>query len=569
MRTTGRPTCSACAALLCLLAVSAAARDGAAREGRLLTPEASAKFMRQLVRKERRFFQPGISYDAKSGMTYDGHPVDIRTGELRGLPRNWSAASKEMLHIGMLVKAVEGDHLARRLLTPDPNAPHEAVDLALDVLERKISSYEDFHRRYPGYGGFLPWYRVQDGKIEPTPDWKDRVPSLDNGQLAWALYMAAHALRDRGHDRLADRYQAQLDLMRKNVVPMFYDRASGHFRAEAKIVRGTDVKVADNEYVNNGYRETLKHGPKVLRKVVNGALAKLGLAKPYLLDDPYEGLMLVHFADLMGDWSGLPRAERERPWRRARRRPRTYFTDQPDTLLGKIAHRLRKKDDGRAITVEQGHWASAHERWGDALVLPFLDLPLARTLFENGVKVQTRYSAKNGWRGLFASVTRPVRRNTFDLQYVSGEGIPGVGKEPIHRGERVFAPYATFPLAIVDKQLFASWLEATLDHPGASGPYGIGESYTLSEKSAPVLTWDGKALPMMAYMGGITDEIRRYLQRDQLPDGRSFYDAFMARNRAEYRLFDPAEIEGKDLPFAAPPEHERKGGPLSFVPSGR
>jgi hypothetical protein len=34
---------------------------------------------------EGQFAQPGIGYDALSGYTYDGHPIDYDTGELYGI----------------------------------------------------------------------------------------------------------------------------------------------------------------------------------------------------------------------------------------------------------------------------------------------------------------------------------------------------------------------------------------------------------------------------------------------------------------------------------------------------
>jgi len=139
------------------------------------------------LRRERRFYQPGVSYDAETGLTFDGHPIDRATGELAGAPRNWSAASKESLHIILLAKAISGDPVARGLVTPDPADPKKAVDRALDVLSRKIATYRRFDERNPGFGGFLPWFKVAGGELAPMDGWSDRVPGLDNGQLAWSL----------------------------------------------------------------------------------------------------------------------------------------------------------------------------------------------------------------------------------------------------------------------------------------------------------------------------------------------------------------------------------------------
>src|SRR5262249_40537947 len=151
-------------------------------------------------------------------------PIDVDSGEPYGAPRNWSAASKESLHIILLVAPIRGDATARALLTPDLRQPRAAVPLALNVLERKIASYERFTRDYPGFGGFLPWFSVQRARIVPASRyWSDKVPGLDNGQLAWSLYLAAHSLADAGYGELAARFRRHLDLMAQNVVRVFYD----------------------------------------------------------------------------------------------------------------------------------------------------------------------------------------------------------------------------------------------------------------------------------------------------------------------------------------------------------
>src|SRR6185503_5251901 len=62
--------------------------------GRLPSRAEARRFIRKVVARERRFYQPGVSYDAETGLTFDGHPIDRATGELAGAPRNWSAASK-------------------------------------------------------------------------------------------------------------------------------------------------------------------------------------------------------------------------------------------------------------------------------------------------------------------------------------------------------------------------------------------------------------------------------------------------------------------------------------------
>ncbi|HUS63724.1 MAG TPA: hypothetical protein VMZ28_04235 [Kofleriaceae bacterium] len=467
--------------------------------GRLPSPAAAERFMSDVIARERRFYQPGVAYDGETGLTFDGHPIEQRSGQLRGTPRNWSAASKESLHIILLVKALTGDATARALITPDPADPDAAVGRALHVLGRKIATYRRFHERHPGFAGFLPWFKVERGELVPMKGWTDRVPGLDNGQLAWSLYLAEGALRETGHIELADAYREHLELMADNVVRVFYDPAGQHFRGEAKIGRGAGVAPGRNRYRNGGY----------------------------LIKDAYEGLLLIHFADLMGRW---PRraSGRDAVWRDARRVPATYRAGDRD------------------VTVVRGHWFSSHEDWG-FLVLPFRDLPVADRLFQNGQRVRTQHSAGRGWSGLFASTHRPIAGDSDQLAYENAAGIQEVAVDTVRAGDPIFAPYAAFPLAMVDRPLFAGWMKSMVERPGMLGPYGIGESYGEDGTSAPLLTWDGKALPMIAWMGGVSADIGRQLRRD----GR--YDAFMKRVRDDYRLFDPRTITGEDVPFHAPP----------------
>ena len=197
----------------------------------------------------------------------------------------------------------------------------------------------------------------------------------------------------------------------------------------------------------------------------------------------------------------------------------------------------------------EGHWFSSHEDWG-FLVLPYRDLPVADRLFQNGQRVRTSYSARRGLSGLFASTHRPVKRDGGQLRYENASGIQSVAKDTVRGGKPIMAPYAAFPLALVDTRLFAGWLKSMVDRPGMFGPYGIGESYSEDGSTAPLLTWDGKALPMIAMMGGVSGDIGRFLRRD------GTYRQFVDRVSADYRLFDEAAIAGEDLPFEAPPAGE-------------
>eukprot|EP00118_Oscarella_pearsei_P013084 m.101186 g.101186 ORF g.101186 m.101186 type:complete len:149 (+) comp37117_c0_seq1:353-799(+) len=93
------------------------------------------------------------------------------------------------------------------------------------ILTMKIDTYEKFRMDYPGYGGYMPWVDVNDSGIYPTNAYRNpyQVPSLDNGELVWAIYLAYNVLNERGYKALGKRYEAQFEAMVQNGKMMFYE----------------------------------------------------------------------------------------------------------------------------------------------------------------------------------------------------------------------------------------------------------------------------------------------------------------------------------------------------------
>ena len=93
----------------------------------------------------------------------------------------------------------------------------------LDVCRRKLATFERFNARYPGFGGFLPWFHTDaaTGGLAPQPPhWVDAVPSLDNGEMLWTMLALVHALRTTGETQLADGY---LSCLFVSCPPNFFD----------------------------------------------------------------------------------------------------------------------------------------------------------------------------------------------------------------------------------------------------------------------------------------------------------------------------------------------------------
>jgi hypothetical protein len=81
----------------------------------------------------------------------------------------------------LYAQAISGSQGAARFLSPDK--PSAAADIAVSVLEKKLTAYLNFNATYPGFGGFLPWFMSDEQDLSPTWDWVNRVPALDNGYV--------------------------------------------------------------------------------------------------------------------------------------------------------------------------------------------------------------------------------------------------------------------------------------------------------------------------------------------------------------------------------------------------
>jgi hypothetical protein len=331
------------------------------------------------------------------------------------------------------------------------------------------------------------------------------LPALDNGQFAWSLVLVAHALAPVD-PALAARYEAYWRQLAANGVDVFLDRQAHRIRAEALIVDTMRTEVTPANYAAES---------------------------SYFLDDPYEGEAAVLFLLLLGDWSGLE-GEAQAIWHESGLAAAEYVTQQ-----------------GTRLTTRQGCWYSAHETWGNFLVLPYLDDPLFARLARLGERARTIYSAGNGIAGLLASTSRPVdhnrRQDEPDTFYVSAVGIPRLADLRVDHTD-IVCPYASFPvLAVSDTGL--AWLLTTLRGPKGVGPLGAAESQSVGgQRIASVKTMDGTVPPLlMLCRPRPTDLMRSALQ------ALGVYDAFRALVAARYgAVFAGSSLLGVEVPFALP-----------------
>jgi hypothetical protein len=207
-------------------------------------------------------FGYGVGYNHEIGITYDGHMIDYTTGDLHENLHFWTAASKEAIHVNMLSLYMMDNVYARQFFG---NASQDNI---VEILEKKIASYNDFHRRYPGFGGFLPWFAANGSEMNLLNGWKSKVPALDNGQLIWSIKILIETLKTKQLFDLADKYQQRINLMTLTAIPVFYEVERGGIRCVSQILDMFNVSQITN--------------PK--NYVIDGTC---------LLDDPYEGIYIV------------------------------------------------------------------------------------------------------------------------------------------------------------------------------------------------------------------------------------------------------------------------------------
>lgn len=460
---------------------------------------ASDSFIRAALRREAGFHRPGISYDTASGLTYDGFNLLSRS------PRDWSAASKEALHLSLLALALQGNNDYAELFVAGTDTDSRQIRaMALDLLRKKLNAYEEFDRRFPGYGGFLPWWHFR-GQPVPTDTWSWRVPSLDNGLWFFALYGAARVLKENGDTELAAGYRRRCERLAATAPAIFLDTATGSplLRTEATI-SDTLVSVQLNRYGTN---------------LING--------HPGYLNDDYEGVLFRLFFD--------------------------FFTDVPDEIKDELWHadtsrRTEYQIGETKIPIRMGFRYSAHELW-PLLQLPIGRVPLAGAILRQGEIARADYFNRHHTRGLAASV------NGADQDgkevYVQA-GIPDLATaREVEIRDDIITPYAAFPLIVTDPEVGLAWWQAMLEQGLVSPEYGALESLDLRTGTVwATATFDVKGTAALALAGGTGDLIADALRADGL------YARFVSRIDARYRaLFSESDIVSgltPALPPAAP-----------------
>ena len=453
-------------------------------------PSSVDSFERNFLLGESDYF--AVSHDPKTGLVYDGVNLKRETGQVEAL-RDWSAPSKECLDLAVLIKGLNGDPKAALVIAKGDVQLAQAR--SLELLEKKMDAYQQFHQDNPGYAGFLPWYSMKDGRIEPMSDWKGKIPGLDNGEWIWSMLAAEKALKDSGHGELASKYHDYNQMIEANVAKVFFDPDGVACRGDVTILPQADGSF-NYEPLNKGSYMTGEHGV-------------------------HEGSMLIHYLSLFGQ-------------------------EMPEGSVDKIWSDIEmKRVETPHGTTWQGFWGSAHESWA-YLFLPCTDHKGYDDLFRIREKIRTQNAVERGYPGLATSTNGP------NGGYFADCGIEGVGSQPIGHNE-TSAVYGAFPLLFQGAhhpehaKVADAWLENMLKAPRMTGPLGCGESFTNDGTAfAPMKTTDGSQPIWLAMMGGITREIGDVLKE------RGLYDKFQQRIDSEFQeAFGGAPLR-EPSDFAAP-----------------
>lgn len=437
----------------------------------LTRPERAREFEEQYVRHEAPYFK--TARHPEWAIAYDGINLDPVTGKIKSL-RAYGAPCKESLDLAILTKAIEGNHLAALLVSPD--APEKAPAIAVDMLTRKLKFYHAWKAKFPGMRGYMVWLKPET--LEPNNFGGAEIPGLDNGEWIWAMAVTERELRMHGYTDLAKGYAEYLDGLRKEAVPLFWDPVRHLCRAN---VRVKDPKVADTPIIPRDSYMQGEHGV-------------------------HEGIMILTFLTVLG--KDLPQGASDSVWASTR-------MTRVETKYG---------------TTWQGWNGSAHESW-QYLFLPMRDLPEFRQLFRIREVIRSQNAVARHYPGFATAAIDP---RSDGLDYLDGAGIEDVGSQKL-RNQDIYTLYGAFPSLLVfsddsaKPNLALQWVLNMLKPAHMQGPMGAGECGTNDGTHVtPVKSCDGTYLNLIALMGGLERETAEMLKE------QGVYQRFVDILRNEY-----------------------------------
>jgi hypothetical protein len=479
---------------------------------------------------EGKFISPDIGYHPISCITYDGYNY------LRKKKRRWTAPSKESLHLGLIACALNGNRLSQLALishkmdtinqVDDKHKLDTVIPTCLHVLECKFAEYERYSSENEGCGGFLPWVKLdsENGTMSPINE-KVYLPALDNGQFAWSIIAVLQSLRKMDQttqvQQLTSICERIMNRLIRSAQIIFVDH---NIIRERTLVLNPKGAVSPENYTTATY--IIEEDHRVLEK-------------PSILSDPYEGELMIMFLDLCCDWA------------KSNNVCDLYWNDQKRYVRDFIAKFPLEQEE--KITVERGSFFSSHEQW-KVMVLPYLTNEKYATLFKNNEIARTHHSVNRDYRGLFATANVFCENNSEKEEHVLCYGIDSLShhgniKNMMNhalKGDLFAAPYASFPLFMVDDTRAIAWYHSMVSVPDMQTEYGSLESFRINnEQVHDAMTWDGKITTVLAMCGGTCDILEQWMKENNKLE--------MFNKRLQSR-FDAIEIMTSDTVIALPEE---------------
>ncbi|HOW59152.1 MAG TPA: hypothetical protein PLO78_05435 [Candidatus Omnitrophota bacterium] len=350
----------------------------------------------KLIPTESVYFQPGIGMDSKSGMPYDHIRIRLKENLLSEVG-NYTAASKLSLSIPFLLKVIQKNPYVRQVkLSPKEAENH---------LKRALRTILTFIQSYPDYEGFLPWVDIRpNGTIAPA---FTKVPSLDNGQLTWALAAVVAAFEDANDPELRKLANIAQTILTHQNYQKFYD-------SKSKLMHGT-----------------IQYDPQTREWTGD---------KTYYLNDMFEGTLAVLWGVLNGQ---IP----EEAWYNLSIPTIEYITTENEK-----------------ITTLSGFRASFHEHWALGF-LPIMESALA-PLYQNYLYAQADHARRNQMPGFISTAYdpkgiyrqmgipsiayNPVDRSDVSVLYATAMAMlisPGVGAAwlvKLYSFKNFISPYGAY-----------------------------------------------------------------------------------------------------------------------------
>lgn len=95
--------------------------------------------------------------------------------------------TNEAIHLALLASALNGDIYAREFFRSSNTYEKLTIEqYAIVKLFEKIILYEKFGARYPGYGGFLPYFDIYD-KVRMMPNKQTTLYFDTHSNFCWAM----------------------------------------------------------------------------------------------------------------------------------------------------------------------------------------------------------------------------------------------------------------------------------------------------------------------------------------------------------------------------------------------